>query len=155
MQEVWIDSPPGWLAAVDGENRIHHGERHQIDPTPRVSRQGTIIFYSSGPRDACAAAIRHRRDPQREGPFMEAEVNSPMVELAPGESYAMDTTWYPTRMGEDFKTTTWAGVIGKPLTATATPAGLVLSGGLECSMPAIWWRTFTPGAARIPRSLCP
>jgi hypothetical protein len=59
---------------------------------------------------------------------MEAEVNSPMVELAPGESYALDTTWYPTRMGEDFKTTTYAGVIGTPLTAAATPAGLVLSG---------------------------
>jgi len=51
-----------------------------------------------------------------------------MVELAPGESYAMDTQWYPTRMGEDFKTTTYSAVIGTPLTATATPAGLVLSG---------------------------
>ena len=48
-------------------------------------------------------------------------MNSPMVELAPGESYAMDTQWYPTRMGEDFKTTTYSGVIGTPLTATATP----------------------------------
>ncbi len=55
-------------------------------------------------------------------------MNSPSVELGPGESYAMDTTWYPTRMGEDFKTTTWAGVYGKPLTATRTDAGLVLSG---------------------------
>jgi hypothetical protein len=31
-------------------------------------------------------------------------------------------------MGEDFKTTTYSGVIGTPLTATATPAGLLLSG---------------------------
>jgi hypothetical protein len=34
---------------------------------------------------------------RREGPFVEAEVNSPMVELKPGENYALDTTWYPTR----------------------------------------------------------
>jgi hypothetical protein len=40
----------------------------------------------------------------------------------------MDTQWYPTRMGEDFKTTTFSGVIGTPLTATATPSGLELSG---------------------------
>ena len=59
---------------------------------------------------------------------MEAELNSPLVELAPGESYAMDTQWYPTRMGEDFKTTTYSGVIGTPLTATSTPSGLELSG---------------------------
>jgi hypothetical protein len=51
-----------------------------------------------------------------------------MVKLAPGETYAMDTQWFPTRMGEDFKTTTYSGVIGTPLTATATPAGLVLAG---------------------------
>jgi hypothetical protein len=63
-----------------------------------------------------------------EGTFIEEEVNSPMVELAPGESYTLDTTWYPTRMGEDFKTTTWAGVVGTPLTATRTSDGLVLSG---------------------------
>ena len=56
-------------------------------------------------------------------------MNSPMIELKPGETYAMDTQWYPTRMGEDFKTATWAGVVGTPLTASRTAAGLVLAGG--------------------------
>jgi hypothetical protein len=60
--------------------------------------------------------------------YMEAEVDSPMVELAPGESYAMDTEWYPTRMGEAFKTATCSGVIGVPLAAAASPAGLTLTG---------------------------
>jgi hypothetical protein len=60
--------------------------------------------------------------------YMEAEVDSPMVELAPGESYAMDTTWYPTRMGEAFKTATYSGVVGAPLAAVASPAGLTLTG---------------------------
>jgi hypothetical protein len=59
---------------------------------------------------------------------MEAEVNSPMVELAPGESYAMDSTWYPTRMGEDFENADSGGVIGTPLAAAAMPAGLTLTG---------------------------
>src|SRR6201999_682369 len=66
--------------------------------------------------------------PHREGPFVEAEVNSPMVALKPGESYAMDTTWYPTHSGEDFVTTTWSGVVVEPLTAAMTAEGLSLSG---------------------------
>jgi hypothetical protein len=48
--------------------------------------------------------------------------------LKPGESYAMDTSWYPTHAGQDFVNQTWAGVVVKPLTATLTPAGLALSG---------------------------
>ncbi len=60
--------------------------------------------------------------------YMEAEVDSPMIELAPGESYAMDTTWYPTRMGEAFKTATYSGVVGTPLAAAASPTGLTLTG---------------------------
>ncbi|HEX4022140.1 MAG TPA: hypothetical protein VHX63_13420 [Acidobacteriaceae bacterium] len=123
MQEVWIDSPSGWLAAVDGSTGYTMVERHHIDPTAAYPGKATIIFYSSG-----EPVKRNQHTEPREGPFVEAEMNSPMVELAPGESYAMDTQWYPTRMGEDFKATTYSGVIGTPLTATATPAGLVLSG---------------------------
>jgi len=124
MQEVWIDSPDGWLAAVDGTNGYTMVERHEIDPAHEYPSNATIIFYSSGPPES-----RPKRPAEpREGPFVECEVNSPMVKLAPGDSYAMDTQWFPTRMGEEFKTTTYSGVVGTPLTATATPAGLVLAG---------------------------
>jgi hypothetical protein len=98
-------------------------ERHRVDPTATYPGKASIIFYSSGPPEQ-----QNGKTETREGPFMEAELNSPMVELAPGESYAMDTQWYPTRMGEDFKAPTYSGVIGKALAATATPAGLVLTG---------------------------
>ena len=151
-QEVWIDSTQGWLAAVDGTAGYAMVERRHFDPTAEYPGKATIIFYSSGEHvrrarpAATAAGVspqpagpnqgsgqnpgsgQNQGSGQREGPFMEAEVNSPMVELAPGESYAMDTQWYPTRMGQDFKTTTYSGVVGTPLTATATPAGLVLAG---------------------------
>jgi hypothetical protein len=120
MQEVWIDSPDGWLAAVDGSSGYTMVERHEIDSSREYPGKASMIFYSSGPPTPS--------EPHREGPFVECEMNSPMVKLAPGETYAMDTQWFPTRMGEDFKTTTYSGVIGTPLTATATPAGLVLAG---------------------------
>src|SRR6202041_3791489 len=85
--------------------------------------KATMLFFTTGthPHDTPAPA----------GPpiyYMEAEVNSPMIQLAPGESYAMDTQWYPTRMGEDFQTATYGGVVGQPLAVAGTPNGLVLTG---------------------------
>jgi hypothetical protein len=124
MQEVWVDTPTGWLAAVDGDSGYTMVERHDIDPNHEYPSKASIIFYSSG----APCPRRGRPLGSREGPFIEAEVNSPMVTLKPGESYAMDTTWYPTRMTEEFKKPTWSGVIGQPLAATRTAEGLLLSG---------------------------
>ena len=45
MQEVWIDSPSGWLAAVDGMSGYTMVERHHIDPTAEYPSKATIIFY--------------------------------------------------------------------------------------------------------------
>jgi hypothetical protein len=59
---------------------------------------------------------------------MEAEINSPMVRLDPGETYAMDTQWFPTRMGSDLKTATYAGVIGQPLSAVSNSGALTIAG---------------------------
>jgi hypothetical protein len=81
---------------------------------------------AADPGQSAAAESPMRTDPPLY--YMEAEVDSPMVELAPGESYAMDTAWYPTRMGEAFKTATYSGVIGAPLAAAASPTGLTLTG---------------------------
>ncbi len=130
-QEVWIDTPTGWLASVDGTTGYTMVERHTIDPHMEYPGKATIIFYSAGGRgggNRPGQPAAQNQPPAPPGPFIEEEVNSPMVSLAPGESYTMETTWYPTRMGEDFKTTTYSGVVGTPLTASATPAGLVLSG---------------------------
>ena len=133
VQEVWIDSPTGWLAAVNGESGYTVVERHDLDPLHEYPGKASIIFYSSGeprhmPSKGSASPGQGQQVEQREGPFVEAELNSPMVQLKPGESYAMDTSWYPTHAGQDFVTTTWAGVVVKPLTATLTSAGLALSG---------------------------
>jgi hypothetical protein len=128
MQEVWIDSPSGWLAAVNGDTGYTVVERHDIDHAHSYPGDASIIFYSSGPPRIRQGAPANSEDSRREGPFMEAEVNSPMVELKPGESYALDTTWYPTRMNQDIKTTMWPGVVGQPLAANRKPDGIELTG---------------------------
>jgi hypothetical protein len=51
-----------------------------------------------------------------------------MIRLAPGESYAMETQWYPTRMGSNFQGATYAGAIGQPLTVSRAADSLELSG---------------------------
>lgn len=154
-QEVWIDSQSGWLAEVDGSSGYTMVERHHIDPNAEYPGKATIIFYSAGarrprpaqtqpgtpsdpqqqpqqsqptPQTPAQLESQRQNQPPADGTFIEEEVNSPMVELVPGQSYTLDTTWYPTRMGEDFKTATWAGVVGTPLTATRTSDGLVLAG---------------------------
>ena len=59
---------------------------------------------------------------------MEAELNSPVVRLDPGETYAMDTQWLPARMGSELKTATYAGVVGRQLTASGSSGKVSLAG---------------------------
>jgi hypothetical protein len=126
--EVWIDSPGGWLAVVDGSSQYTMVERIRYQPGANYPDKATMIFFTTGQRHR--PTNNSTAEPQIEHPihYMEAEVNSPIVELAPGESYAMDTEWYPTRGGEELKSTTYAGVVENPLTVREVPNGLSLSG---------------------------
>ncbi len=130
--EVWIDSPGGWVAVVDGTTDYTMLERRKYQPTSDYPDKSTIIFYTTGARNRPgpppAQTVQPAEPPRPPIYYMEAEVNSPVVELAPGESYAMDSEWYPTRMDSSFQGATYSGVVGTPLAAAATPNGLVLTG---------------------------
>jgi hypothetical protein len=123
--EVWVDSPGGWAAVVDGTTQYTMLERIRYQPGANYPDKATILFFTTGQRMRGGAAPPSDTPPIY---YMETEVNSPVVELYPGETYAMDTQWFPTRMGSEFKTTTYSGVIGQPLAVAGTPEGLVLSG---------------------------
>lgn len=123
--EVWVDSPGGWAAVVDGTTGYTMVERIRYDPRANYPDKATILFYTTGQRTRAAAAPASDTPPIY---YMEAEVNSPVVELYPGETYAMDTQWYPTRMGSNFKASTYSGVVGQPFTAAGTPEGITLAG---------------------------
>jgi hypothetical protein len=117
--EVWIDSPGNWVAVVDGATNYTMVERFHYERTAEYPGKGTVIFYTTGlPRPP-------RTPPPADAPprqpiyYIEAEINSPMVDLAPGERFTMRTEWFPTRMGRAFKSATYAGVVGQPLTVTA------------------------------------
>ncbi len=93
--------------------------------------KATVIFYKNGPAlelDDKGIPYFTPANPEDRLHYMEAEVNSPMVRLEPGETYALDTHWFPTRMGKEFKTVMDAGVVGSSLTVSSTDSGILLSG---------------------------
>ena len=131
--EVWIDSPGEWLAVVDRSSKYAMVERFRYKRDAEYPGKATVIFFTSGQqngnrRTPAPASQTPTGPPSPTGFYMEAEINSPMVRLDPGETYAMETQWYPTRVGPDLKSVTYAGVVGRPLTASGTTNGLVLAG---------------------------
>ena len=125
--EVWIDSPGEWLAVVDGATQFTMVERFRFQRGAEYPGLATVIFYTTGTSRRGPAP--EAADPARPAiHYMEAELNSPVVRLDPGETFAMDTEWLPARMGSDFTTATYAGVVGKALAAASSADGLAVSG---------------------------
>jgi hypothetical protein len=61
--------------------------------------------------------------------YLEAEVNSPMCRLRPGESCNLDTEWFPTRVGSEFHGVTEAGLVASPLRASRQESGKIKLSG--------------------------
>ena len=136
--EVWLDSTAGWLAVADNSTRYAMIERFQYIPGADYPGKASIIFYKNGAAlELDDKGLPHLRSSTREDTpyYMEAEINSPMIRLAPGESYAMDTQWLPTRAGKDLKDVTNAGIIERPLAAHSTVKGIRLFGSFGVLYP--------------------
>jgi len=106
-------------------------ERFQYAPSAEYPGKASVIFYKNG------AALELNKDGMptlrsmnwRDAPYyMEAEINSPMIKLDPGASYAMDTNWFPARADSEPKSITSAGVVCRPLAVSLIPKGLQVSG---------------------------
>ena len=124
--ELWVDSKEGWLAVVDGDTGYAMVERFRYDETKPYPGKASVIFWTNG------AQLHQHPDGSttfgapEDGPpaiYMEAELNSPMVRLDPGQTYHFDTEWFPTRGSASFQGVSDAGVILKPLRAAKSEAG--------------------------------
>ena len=129
--EVWIDSTAGWVAVVDGTAHYGMVERFDYSAGGEYPGKATVIFYKTGSgltlneQGLPALTVSHSDLPLR---YMEAELNSPIIALAPGATYAMDTEWHPVRAEEEIVDVTSAGVCGSVLRATQTARGVHLQG---------------------------
>ena len=129
--EVWLDSIAGWVALIDGATQYAMVEKTKHVLGGDYPDKATVIFYKNGPTvelDAKGMPYLTSRSLEKTPYYMEAELNSPMAVLGPGESYVFDTNWFPSRLSGDFTTVTDAGLVGKPLVARRIGDKIELSG---------------------------
>lgn len=136
--EVWLDSDAGWIAVVDNTTKFAMIERFQYASGAEYPGKASVIFYKNGAAielDKNGMPTLRSANWQDAPYYMEAEINSPMISLDPGASYALDTSWFPVRAGKDLKAVTPAGVVERPVAAKLTPDGLQLSGVFSVFFP--------------------
>ena len=131
--ELWLDSTAGWLAVVDGRSRFAMVERFQPNESRPYPGKASIIFWTNGPELKLNAEGEPFLKSGEDGSpyYMEAEINSPLCRLRPGETCDLDTEWFPTRAESQIHTVTEAGIVVHPLQATLRDGnGIKLSGTL-------------------------
>jgi hypothetical protein len=129
--ELWLDSTEGWLAVVDGTSKYAMVERFEYDKSRPYPGRASVIFWTNGPevRLNSDGVPSLSTDPDASPYYLEAELNSPMCRLRPGESCSFETEWFPTRSGNEFHGVTDAGIVVRPLRATALENGHVTLSG--------------------------
>jgi hypothetical protein len=129
--ELWLDSTAGWLAVVDGGSHYAMIERFQYDESKTYPGKASVIFWTNGPE----LRLSHDGIPSLSADgdaspyYLEAEINSPICRLRPGESCEFETEWFPTRAGSEFHGVTDAGILIRPLRATGLDNGKVKLSG--------------------------
>jgi hypothetical protein len=129
--ELWLDSTEGWLAVVDGKSQYAMVERFHYEATERYPGKASVIFWTNGPESRLNSdgQLSLSTDPDASPYYLEAELNSPMCRLRPAESCSFETEWFPTRSGSEFHGVTDAGILIRPLQATAAGEGKIKLSG--------------------------
>jgi hypothetical protein len=125
--ELWLDSTAGWLAVVDGATRYAMVERFQYEANKIYPGKASVIFWTNGPdvRVNSEGIASLSGDPEAGPYYLEAEINSPMCRLRPGESCNLETEWFPARAGSELHDVTDAGIVVHPLQASRTENGSI------------------------------
>jgi len=114
--ELWIDSVAGWLAVVDGGSRFAMVEKFQYEATKPYPGRASVIFWTNGPELHLDNNGEATFGSKHDSPYyMEAELNSPMCRLKPGEECRFDTDWFPTRAESGIRDVNDAGILIRPL----------------------------------------
>jgi len=118
--ELWLDSTEGWLAVVDGKSRYAMVERFLYEEDKAYPGKASVIFWTNGPEMRLSADGNPSlsADDDASPYYLEAEINSPLCRLRPGESCGLETEWFPTRAGDEFHGVTDVGIVIRPLRGT-------------------------------------
>jgi hypothetical protein len=138
QNEVWLDSPAGWLAVLDAHTGFAMVERFTFQNHAKYPGKATVIFYKNGPSvemNKDGIPFVTASNPEDRLHYMEAEINSPIVVLKPSETYAFDTKWFPTRVEKELSAVRDAGVVESALSASRKSQSIVLSGKFGVFVP--------------------
>jgi hypothetical protein len=129
--ELWLDSTTGWLAVVDGDSRYAMVERFRYEKNEDYPGKASIIFWTNGPEMRLDSEGTPSLTSGGDGSpyYLEAEINTPLVQLRPGETRDLDTEWFPTRASGEFHGVEDAGVVIHPLQASRLESGKVRLSG--------------------------
>ena len=129
--ELWLDSTDGWLAVVDGKSRYAMVERFQYEESRPYPGKASVIFWTNGPemRLGNDGTPSLSADPDASPYYLEAELNSPMCRLHPGDSCSFETEWFPTRAGAEFHGVSDAGIVIQTLQAVRVADGKIKLSG--------------------------
>jgi hypothetical protein len=129
--ELWLDSTAGWLAVLDGSSKFGMVERFQFDTTRAYPGKASVIFWTNGPEVRLNSDGEASMKAGGDGSpyYEEAELNSPLCRLRPGEACTMDTEWFPTRAANEFHGVADAGTVVRPLRATSGANGKIKLSG--------------------------
>jgi hypothetical protein len=129
--ELWLDSTQGWLAVVDGDSRYAMVERFRYEKSEDYPGKASVIFWTNGPEVRLNSdGVPSLTSGNDASPYyLEAEINSPLVRLRPGETRDLDTEWFPTRSGTEFHGVEDAGIVVHPLQATRLETGSIRLSG--------------------------
>jgi hypothetical protein len=136
--EVWLDSNVGWVGIVDDSAKYGMIEKFQYFADQEYPGKASVIFYKNGAAlelDDKGVPTLRSNHPEEAPYYMEAEINSPIVRLDPGASYALDTLWFPVRASRQLQTVTAAGTVERPLIASVHADHLQLSGSFAVFFP--------------------
>jgi hypothetical protein len=129
--ELWLDSTAGWLAVVDGSSKYAMVERFDFEESRAYPGKASVIFWTNGPEVKLNGDGEASMNSGEDGIpyYLEAEINSPLCRLRPGETCNFDTQWLPTRAGNEFHGVTDAGTVVRRLRAARLENGKIgLSG---------------------------
>lgn len=129
--ELWLDSPDGWLAVVDGASKYAMVERFRYQENKPYPGKASVIFWTNGPemRLSNDGIPSLSADADASPTYLEAEINSPICRLGPGESCEFDTEWFPTRGGSEFHGVKQAGIVIRPLESSLMQNGKIRLSG--------------------------
>jgi hypothetical protein len=136
--ELWLDSTAGWLAVVDGSSKYGMVERFRFEESQTYPGKASVIFWTNGPEVRLNADGEASMSSGGDGVpyYLEAEINSPLCRLRPGETCNLETEWFPTRVESEFHGATDGGVVVRPLHATRLESGKIkLSGAFGVFFP--------------------